>query len=110
MPEYMLKSINKINLGCGDVYIEADNWVNLDYNPVAPPVKFGNLLGRFPLNDNSACLVYSSHFFEHIPRNKIPFFLKECKRILAPGGVIRLVLPDLENLCRAYLGYRERRT
>jgi hypothetical protein len=48
-------------------------------------------------------LVYSSHFLEHIPFNQVPSFLKECYRVLKPGGVIRLVLPDFEEMCREYL-------
>jgi hypothetical protein len=98
----------KINLACGGVFISANDWINLDYSPASPAVRRVDLLGRLPLPDNGAALVYSSHFLEHIPRAEVPKFLAECLRILAPGGVLRLVLPDLENLCRAYLAHRER--
>jgi hypothetical protein len=98
----------KVNLASGGVFVTGDGWINLDYNAAAPDVRRADLLGRLPLPDNGAALVYSSHFLEHIPRNQVPDFLAECWRILAPGGVLRLVLPDLENLCRAYLLHRER--
>lgn len=100
--------LKRINLGCGNIYIADKDWINCDYNPINSSVKRADLLDHLPISDNSAELVYSSHFFEHIPRSKVSYFLNECKRVLAPGGVIRLVLPDLEKLCRAYLGYRER--
>jgi predicted SAM-dependent methyltransferase len=47
--------------------------------------------------------VYSSHFIEHIPRNEILNFLVECRRVLKPGGLIRLVLPDFEKIVREYI-------
>ena len=104
--DYM--STTKVNLACGDVFVTGDGWVNLDYLASTEAVRSVDLLGRLPFPDDHAELVYSSHFIEHIPRDKVLGFLAECRRILAPGGVLRLVLPDLENLCRAYLSHRER--
>lgn len=94
-----------VNIACGNSYV--DGWVNLDYAPVSPAVKQANLLGRLPLEDAVADVVYSSHFLEHIPRRRVPGFLTECFRVLKPGGQIRLVLPDLEELCREYLRQRD---
>ena len=98
----------KINLACGGVFVVDDGWINLDYDASAAAVHRADLLSRLPLPSDHAALVYSSHFLEHIPRDQLVGFLTECRRILAPGGVLRLVLPDLENLCRAYLTHRER--
>ena len=97
----------KINLACGSVFVSGHNWLNLDYGSSSPAVQQANILSRLPICDNSADLVYSSHFLEHIPRDKVDYFLLECWRILKPGGVLRLVVPDLENLCRTYLYYRD---
>lgn len=94
-----------VNIACGNSYV--DGWLNLDYAPVSAAVKQANLLGRLPLEDDVAEVVYSSHFLEHIPRRRVPGFLAECFRVLKPGGRIRLVLPDLEELCREYLRQRE---
>lgn len=97
----------KVNLACGGIFVTGDGWINFDYSPSGEAVHRADLLGRLPLPDAHAVLVYSSHFLEHIPRDCVASFLAECRRILAPGGVLRLVLPDLENLCRAYLAHRE---
>lgn len=97
----------KINLACGGVFVAGDGWINLDYSASTAAVHRADLLGRLPLPNDHAALVYSSHFLEHIPRDEVVGFLTECRRILAPGGVLRLVLPDLENLCQAYLTHRE---
>ena len=97
----------KINLACGSIYISNDEWINFDYMSSSPSVSKADLLGRLPLADDSTALVYSSHFLEHIPRSDVPAFLHECHRVLVPGGVLRLVLPDLENMVREYLAMRE---
>lgn len=96
-----------VNLACGNVYVTGSDWLNLDYSSSRAAVQSATLLGRLPLADGTADLVYSSHFLEHIPREQVGPFLQECLRILKGGGVLRLVVPDLENLCRAYLHHRD---
>jgi SAM-dependent methyltransferase len=95
-----------VNLACGRTYVAADPWVNLDYAPTDPAVQQADLLRPLPLPSDSAALIYSSHFLEHLPRPRVPGFLAECFRVLQPGGVIRLVLPDFEEICREYLTRR----
>jgi SAM-dependent methyltransferase len=95
--------MKNLNLACGGVYITNDDWINLDYVSFSPFVRQANLLETLLFDSNSISLVYSSHFLEHIPFNQVPSFLKECYRVLKPGGVIRLVLPDFEEMCREYL-------
>jgi SAM-dependent methyltransferase len=97
----------KVNLACGNTFVLGNGWVNFDYTSSSPSVRQANLLGRLPLGGDSAALVYSSHFLEHIPRSDVPAFFHECHRVLTPGGILRLVLPDLENLCRTYLSHRQ---
>lgn len=94
-----------VNIACGASVVSS--WLNLDFSPVTSEIKKANLLGRLPLADQSIDVCYSSHFIEHIPRKKLKGFLTECYRILAPGGRIRLVMPDLEEMCREYLTMRE---
>lgn len=60
-----------------------------------------------PFGDDSVDAVYHSHVLEHIDRDKVELFLGEVKRVLRPGGIHRIVVPDLENLCREYLGHIE---
>lgn len=98
-----------INLGCGPSYVDNINWINIDYESSSKSVQKANLLQKLPLNQETADLVYSSHFLEHIPKSKVIFFLQECFRILKPGGIIRLVLPDLEEMANNYLLYRKKK-
>ena len=46
--------------------------------------------------------VYASHFLEHLTRWHAEAFLRESYRVLKPGGIIRLVVPDLECLVADY--------
>jgi SAM-dependent methyltransferase len=55
-----------------------------------------------PVPAGSADAVYHSHVIEHIDRDAVPGFLTEIHRVLKPGGVHRIVCPDLEQLALAY--------
>lgn len=57
-----------------------------------------------PLPDRAFDAVYSSEVIEHIRREKVPALLLELRRILKPGGVMRLTTPDMEACCQLYLG------
>lgn len=56
-----------------------------------------------PFPDQSFSVVYHSHFLEHLPKQAAVDLLRECCRVLIPGGVIRVVVPDLEQIVRTYL-------
>ena len=99
--------MRKVNLGCGPVFIDSPDWINLDFSPASSAVRKANLLDTLPLADESASLVYSSHFLEHVPRDLVPGLLRDWSRVLQPGGIVRLVVPDLENMAREYLSMRE---
>lgn len=60
-----------------------------------------------PFPDNSVDAVYHSHMFEHIDRDVAPLFLKEIYRVLKPGGIHRICVPDLETEVRRYLASLE---
>lgn len=96
-----------LNLGCGPVFVASPEWVNLDFEARYPWVQGHDLLKPLPFKSCSFDLVYSSHFLEHVPREYVSSFLQECKRVLRPGGVIRLVLPDADEMFRTYLHLRE---
>jgi SAM-dependent methyltransferase len=67
-----------------------------------------------PAEDGTADVVFHSHLLEHIDREDAPAFMAEVRRVLKPGGVQRIVVPDFEELARRYLnlfgevGHKER--
>lgn len=56
-----------------------------------------------PFEGNSVDYVYSSHFFEHVFKETAIFLMKEVYRTLKPGGLFRLVIPDLQVAIDEYL-------
>ena len=55
-----------------------------------------------PIADNTGLLVYTSHTMEHIPDDAALHFYREAHRILAPGGLLRVTVPDADLFYRAY--------
>lgn len=90
-----------LNLGCGRRC--HPDWTNLDINPEAPGVIRCDFTRHIPYADGSFAAAYCSHALEHLRKEDAPIFLAECRRVLQPGGILRLAVPDLEIICRLYL-------
>jgi len=65
-------------------------------------VHYLNVGKRFPFPDSSFPAVFSSHMLEHLPPNIGRHCLVECFRVLQPGGICRIVVPDLDRLIASY--------
>jgi hypothetical protein len=68
----------------------------------AKGVRFANVSLHIPCTNGSVQVVYSSHMIEHLDRREVKNFLGEVRRILAPGGVVRIAAPDLGLLVKNY--------
>jgi len=90
-----------VNLGCGRQWHPA--WINFDTWAPDPRVRKHDLTKGIPLPDNSVDVVYHAHILEHFDRTGGLRFLRECFRVLNEGGIIRVVVPDLERIARLYL-------
>lgn len=88
----------KLHIGCGPCLLPG--WINLDVHP-APLAT--NVLWGLPFADGSVRLVFLSHLLEHLfyPNDVMPF-LGEILRVLEPGGVVRIVVPDIAQCIEAY--------
>jgi SAM-dependent methyltransferase len=64
-----------------------------------------NLAKGIPFPSDSLDAVYHSHMLEHLDRDVARAFMLEIKRVLKPGGLQRVVVPDLEKACKAYLSH-----
>ena len=95
-----------LNIACGDRY--HIDWVNIDFHSTTKEVKKVNILKSLPFNDETFDVVYSSHFIEHLDLEQAEFVMKESNRVLKKNGILRVVVPDLENLCREYLAILEK--
>lgn len=92
-----------LNIGCGTSC--HPDWVNLDLVAQTPEVVAHDLTKGLPFPDGSADACYSSHVLEHLRAEEADAFLAEQFRVLKTGGVIRVVVPDLEVISRLYLSY-----
>ena len=93
--------MKNLNIACGGRY--HNDWINIDFHAESKDVKKVNILGGLPFEDNTTDVVYSSHFLEHLSQEQADFVLKESYRILKKDGIIRIVVPDLEDVCKEYL-------
>lgn len=63
---------------------------------VTKKMRWYNLVNGIPLKNDSADVVFTSHFLEHLSKSDGYRFLEESFRVLKPGGLIRIAVPDLE--------------
>ncbi len=101
-----MKKMKLLNIACGSRYHK--DWVNIDFHPDSNLVKKVNILKGLPFSNDSFDAVYSSHFIEHLSKNNAIYVLKEAIRVLKEDGIIRIVVPDLENICREYINVLEK--
>ena len=105
-----------VQYGCG--MCAPDGWENFDSSPTLRfekmplvgmlytknasrfprSVRYGNIVKGLPVPQESCDGVYCSHVLEHLSLDECRVALKNTYRLLKPGGVFRLVVPDL----RAY--------
>jgi predicted SAM-dependent methyltransferase len=101
LPENNLSARRLLNVGCG-TRLHAD-WVNADIAARAPGVIAIDLRRELPFPAASFEAVYCSHVLEHLSKGDGAELLGRLHRILRPGGVLRVVVPDLEAMVREYL-------
>ena len=95
-----IKELKKLHLGCGNrylpgyIHIDIDNYEHIDINSSI------NDLNMF--KDNSVNEIYSSHSLEYFDIFEVEDVLEEWKRVLCSGGILRLAVPDFENLNKVY--------
>ena len=122
----------RINLGCG--LQTHQTWINVDGSWNARLAKYPFLrkalsslsilpIGKagvpwsrdilihdirkpLPFPDCSADAVYASHVLEHLYRKQGRELIGESFRVLASGGIVRIIVPDLHAIVREYLGDR----
>jgi len=129
----------KINLGSGPNGIEG--WENIDwgllpflskmtwlrkwlillklldksYDIKWPSIVLKDIRYKLSYQDASVDYIYCSHVLEHFEVYQAEKILRECKRVIKVGGVVRIVVPDLKKMminyknadqfCREFFGY-----
>jgi Methyltransferase domain len=91
----------RLNWGCGS-HVHP-GWINTDIK-TAPEVDLvADIREGLPLDDDSIDYAVSVHALPELSYAEVVPALRELKRVLKPGGVLRLVLPDLQKAIDAYV-------
>jgi predicted SAM-dependent methyltransferase len=85
----------KLHIGCGNIYFPG--WVNIDISAPKADQKIDIRRG-FPFGEGTVSHIYCEHFIEHLDQQEGYNFIKECFRVLAPAGVLRLATFDLDQV------------
>jgi predicted SAM-dependent methyltransferase len=94
------RGIRKLMLGAGSNLREG--WLITDITPQSTAVMYLDVTKPFPFEDNTFEYIHAEHLIEHIPWNDGLRMLRECRRVLKPGGIIRIATPDLAVLIGLY--------
>ena len=100
-PRYRDAKDLMVNIGCGSEGL--DGWVNIDCFPAPGVTCVRDCRTALPLASASVRGIFTEHFFEHLDYyEEAPKFLAECRRVLAPGGTLRIIVPDGSKYLHAY--------
>ena len=101
----ILASAQAIRLDLGGGNWSRDGWLTIDIDLASD--LFWDLRRGIPFPDNSVDVVYSSHFFEHLTYKDGQAVLQETYRVLKPGGMVSVCVPDARMYIDAYLGHHQ---
>ena len=73
------------------------------YLVFTPNVEYGNIVRGLPVKSGACNAIYCSHVLEHLTLEDARVALRHSYDYLAPDGIFRFVLPDLEHLAKRYL-------
>ena len=89
-----------LHLGCGPKYLPG--FVNVDANLFNKLDVWLDVRNGLPFPASSVDSIYSTHMFEHFYPDELQLLLRECQRVLKPGGGMRLIVPNLASAISAY--------
>lgn len=114
MPVIEELGIRGLHCGCGSIYLKGE-WCNTDLAKLSDGQGNESQSGEivmvndewyymehdvataFPFDDEVFDWIYSEHFIEHITPRQATFWLKEARRMLKPGGVVRISTPNMRK-------------
>lgn len=93
------RKLQKLHVGCGKNYFKG--WVNLDLDSPRADI-LHDVTKPLPFPDAHFDYIYHEHLLEHLSYDEGRFFLSECRRVLKADGVMRVAMPDLDQLVDRY--------
>jgi predicted SAM-dependent methyltransferase len=93
--------VRKLHLGAGSQ--PKDGWLNCDIARTSLDSIFLDVTKPFPLETSTFDYAFSEHIIEHVSYAGGLHMLRECHRVLKPGGRLRVATPDLRKLIQMYI-------
>jgi len=79
------------------------SWFSGNASRFPPSVRYGDICQGLPVPDGIARGVYASHVLEHLSLDDLRTALAKTYNLLAPGGIFRLIVPDLQARAQRYV-------
>ena len=93
----------KLHLGCNSIDF-GPGWIHVDAADHPHVHKLQKDISRLDhFANNSASIIYASHVFEYFDRAQAQDVLRDWRRVLRPGGTLRLAVPDFGAVARLYV-------
>ncbi len=92
--------VHKIQIGCGEN--ELDGWLNTNLYPRKKSVLHLDAGMPLPFQDHQFDYIFSEHMIGHLSHVECDVMFKECRRIIKPGGIIRISIGSLPFLVGLY--------
>jgi predicted SAM-dependent methyltransferase len=100
-----VRTLDYLNIGCNKKIFE--HTINLDYAWFPGIDLTFDILRPLPISEKSLRGIYCEHVIEHLPFDTVPFILSEWKRVLRPGGVVRILVPDAQLYVETYCSIKK---
>jgi predicted SAM-dependent methyltransferase len=97
---FKLEALPKLHLGCGTRYIP--EFTHIDIAPAPHVDHVADIRHLDFIADNSVETIYACHVLEHFGRFEYMDVLREWNRVLRPGGILRLSVPDFAVCAEVY--------
>lgn len=98
--EKRVKSIKKLNLGSGSHILE--DYVNVDHREIKGVDLVADITEGMPFKPGSIKEIFTAHVVEHFTERKVKDILMYWYELLAEGGVLRIIVPDIDSMIKGY--------
>jgi SAM-dependent methyltransferase len=93
--------VTRLNWGCGPT--PPSGWLNADRRREPGVDLVGDIRDGLSIPDDSVDYAVAIHGLQDLPYLDLVPALRELRRVLRPGGVLRVAVPDLERSVEAWL-------